>query len=322
MDGVRTNRYIFCNRIYGKVDNMDMQVLKDPNSRIYVVSTLITVAVMTVFTVVSLAYLLVFAPSEYHTLDEGEDAVGGWLVILCSAVFIICFALLIRDFVRRMKGCPADLRDERFMRAPYSKAAILTAVMILTSFIVMFFSLAIGEEISEDFTDKMSNYEIMASMITAGPTEEGIFRVVLIGVPMFLICCLKHRGSKKDILGGFGMSRAALVLIIISSVLFGAAHLDGWSLMKFPDTFIAGLLFGYVYVQYGAHVTIFMHSAFDMMVSFDIFYEGLATVPMAVLAVLGTVLLIRSISDYRRYLPENNLHEPFDGTLIEMWERD
>ena len=45
--------------------------------------------------------------------------------LICLAVFLVCFYLLIRDFVKRMKGCPSEERDARFMRAPASKAGIL-----------------------------------------------------------------------------------------------------------------------------------------------------------------------------------------------------
>ena len=99
-------------------------------------------------------------------------------------------------------------------------------------------------------------------------------------------------------------------------------HLDGWSLMKFPDTFISGMLFGYVYIQYGIHASIVMHSAFDLLATYDMFYDGMGTHPMIVLSVLGAILLVRSLLKFREYIPENNLHEPFDGGLLEMWERD
>ena len=301
---------------------MDKPDLRDPNNKIYVICTMITLAVMTVFTVASLVYFAVYAPSDFYQLNEGQDAVTVEGFVICLVVFLVSFYLLVRDFVKRLKDCPSEERDARFMRAPYSKAAVLTAVMMFTSLVVILISWLIGAAISENFTSSMTHYQLLASMLVAGPLEECIFRILLIGLPMFIICLVCHRGSAKDILGGFGMSRAALVLIVISSVVFGLGHLEGWSIMKFPDTFISGLMFGYIYVQYGAHVTIFMHSAFDMMVSYDIFIDGLGTVPMIVIAALGVILLVRSLIDYRKYLPENNLHEPFEGSLLEMWEKE
>ena len=301
---------------------MNKPDLRDPNNNIYVICTIIALAVTTIFTVASLVYFAVYAPSNLHELNEGPEATTVEGFLICLAVFLVCFYLLIRDFVKRMKGCPSEERDARFMRAPLSKAAVLTAITVLTSLVFVAISWLIGAAMSESFLSRMTNYQLLASMLVAGPLEEGLFRILPIGVPMFIICLVYHKGSAKDILGGFGMSRAALVLIFISAVIFGIAHLDGWSIMKFPDTFISGILFGYAYVQYGAHTTIFMHSAFDMMVSYDIFYDGLGTVLMIVLAVLGVILLVRSLIDYRKYLPGNNLHEPYEGGLLEMWEKD
>ena len=32
--------------------------------------------------------------------------------------------------------------------------------------------------------------------------------------------------------------------------------------------------------------------------------------------------LIRSILNYRNYIPQKNLHDPFEGKLLEMWEKE
>jgi hypothetical protein len=139
---------------------------------------------------------------------------------------------------------------------------------------------------------------------------------------MVIICAFMKRADAKDVLGGFGMSRIAAVLLFISAVLFGLAHLDGWSIMKFPDTFISGLLFGYVYIEYGLHVTIVAHSAFDMLSSMEIIMGEIpATVLMALVIAAGAVLTVRSVFKFRDYIPEKRIHDRFEGSLLEMWER-
>ena len=40
------------------------------------------------------------------------------------------------------------------------------------------------------------------------------------------------------------------------------------------------------------------------------------------MSILGIVLTVRSLLKIRTYIPENMLHEPFEGSLIEMWEKD
>lgn len=118
------------------------------------------------------------------------------------------------------------------------------------------------------------------------------------------------------------MSRIAAALLFVSATVFGLMHLDGWTFMKFPDTFISGILFGYVYIQYGIHATVVMHSAFDMTACFDLFAEGTGTGLIVFMAVLGAVLLVRSAMRYREYIPDKNLHEPYDGGMLALWERD
>ena len=118
------------------------------------------------------------------------------------------------------------------------------------------------------------------------------------------------------------MSRTALFFLVVFSLVFGLMHLDGWTVMKVPQTFASGMMFGYVFIQYGAHASIVMHSTFDMMASFDYLMAGTGTVPLMFLTVVGLVLLVRSLFKIRSYIPDNNLHEPFEGNLIEMWERD
>lgn len=297
--------------------------LRDPNGKIYVYCTWISVIAILATSVFIFCYLIVMAPSEGHTLSEGESAPGVAWTVICAAIFLVCLALLLKDFVGRLKGCPREECDPRFMRAPLSKAGILMAVTAFTTIVILLFSELIGEGISSDFMNDLPTYQLMAVMLIAGPEEELICRALLIGVPMALICLIaRQKGVLKNILGGFGMSRAALVLLIISSVIFGLIHLDGWSIMKFPDTFISGMLFGYVYVQYGIHATIVMHSTFDMLASLDLLMEGAGTVPLIILSILGFVLLLRSLLRIREYIPKNNLNEPFEGGLLQMWERD
>ena len=273
--------------------------------------------------VISIAYLVAEAPGEAYILTSGEEPIGVAFPLFCAAVFVLCLILVVRDLAKRLRDCPRDERDARIMRTTASKAGMLFSVTAFTSLAMVLFSDLIGEGIADDFLGKMTDYEIMVSMMCAGPEEEFLCRVLMIGFPVALICVVKGRQKcAKNMLGGFGMSRTALVFLVISSVAFGLLHLDGWSIMKFPDTFISGMLFGYVYIQYGVHAVIVMHSSFDLLACFDFFIGGAGTVPLIITGALGFVLLIRSLFKFRSYIPENTLHEPFEGNLWEMWERD
>ena len=295
--------------------------LKDPNDWLYALCSAIAAVFILATSAIALVYLIVMAPSEAHVLGEGEDPVGYEMPIICGIVFTVCLILVVKDLIKRMRGCPREEMCGRYMGTWMSRTATLFSLMIFTTIVVIGPIYLLGSEITEDFIGKMTTYENIASMMIAGPEEEFIFRVLLIGLPMIVICALTHRFRFRDVIGGFGTSRAALVLILISAVLFGLAHIDGWSVMKFYDTFVSGLLLGYVYVQYGVHVTIVAHSALDMISSMDLLFGEFGLLPLYFTVGLGAVLMVRSLFKIREYIPKNNLHEPFDGSLLEMWER-
>ena len=307
---------------HGWVLNMKMPNLKDPNDWLYAACSMVTAFLILVTAVVSLGYLIINAPSEWHLLDDGKGEVGSGMTVFCAIVYIACLALVIVDFVRRMKGCPREDVPKRYMHTSLGHTAVLFSIIAAVSITIVVLIDMLGLEITENFLDEMTNYEMVAGMLTAGPTEELIFRLGLIGLPMLLICAVMKRFSLKDCMGGFGMSWTAFALLVISAFLFGLAHLDGWSAMKIFDTFASGMFFGYIYIQHGIHVTIVAHSTFDLMASFEVFAGDLGMIPMLIALVMGYVLLIRAFVRIREYVPRENIHEPFDGTLFDMWDRE
>jgi len=46
-----------------------------------------------------------------------------------------------------------------------------------------------------------------------------------------------------------------------------------------------------------------------------------ATVLMALVVIAGAVLTVRSIFKFRDYIPEKTIHDRFEGSVLEMWER-
>ena len=63
-----------------------------------------------------------------------------------------------------------------------------------------------------------------------------------------------------------GLLRSEWVLLIISSVAFGAAHYlagSGWDIGKVSTAALAGFAMGFVYLRYGAYAPILLHWFFD-----------------------------------------------------------
>ena len=100
--------------------------------------------------------------------------------------------------------------------------------------------------------------------------EEFIFRIILIGIPLFVLYsgrasiryfvkCL-WSPSSLNILN----SKKAILLIIFVGILFGFAHIafsDSWSDGKFAQATVGGIILGWVYLRYGIVVSLLIHWA-------------------------------------------------------------
>ena len=100
--------------------------------------------------------------------------------------------------------------------------------------------------------------------------EEFIFRIILIGIPLFVLYsgrasiryfvkCLWNPSS-LNILD----SKKAILLIIFVGISFGFAHIafsDSWSEGKFAQATAGGIILGWVYLRYGIVVSLLIHWA-------------------------------------------------------------
>jgi hypothetical protein len=100
--------------------------------------------------------------------------------------------------------------------------------------------------------------------------EEFIFRIILIGIPLFVLYsgrasiryflkCL-WSPSSLNILN----SKKAFLLILFVGISFGFAHIafsDSWSDGKFAQATAGGIILGWVYLRYGIVVSLLIHWA-------------------------------------------------------------
>jgi len=117
-----------------------------------------------------------------------------------------------------------------------------------------------------------SNQLIQFFGISLAPIiEEFGFRVVLIGLPLFML--YSHKLSFKFLvkslwwpwqnLRNVNMKKALSVIVIVG-ILFGAAHIfsdDAWSAGKFAQAAASGIIIGWVYFRYGFLPAILIHWA-------------------------------------------------------------
>lgn len=121
------------------------------------------------------------------------------------------------------------------------------------------------------------NNLIQLLSVTFAPIIEEIgFRMILVGIPVFLLYA--KRASVKDFLRALWNpsatlpimdARKALAVIIVSASLFGLAHImsdQGWTSGKMAQAAMSGIIIGWVYVRYGFVSAILIHWATNYVV--------------------------------------------------------
>jgi membrane protease YdiL (CAAX protease family) len=160
--------------------------------------------------------------------------------------------------------------------------------------------------------------------ITIAPIiEEFGFRIILIGVPLFLL--YSHRASA----GLFFKSlwnpadnlpitnpKKAIILIVIVGIFFGAAHIfsDQWSNGKFAQAAMSGIIIGWVYYRYGFVASLLIHWATNYVVYsyaylvasvndtkvMDSFSHSLIQTIEVILVLTGALAVALTILEYRK----------------------
>lgn len=143
------------------------------------------------------------------------------------------------------------------------------SILILSSVIIETIQQSFGIKIESPTSD---NDLIRFFQLGISPlTEETGFRVLLIGVPLFLM--YSHSASWKTFFKslwrpakyiGISDYKKPMMLIITIGLLFGVAHIISgtpWSLGKVTQATMSGIIIGWVYVRYGLAPAILIHWA-------------------------------------------------------------
>lgn len=146
----------------------------------------------------------------------------------------------------------------------------------------------------------------------AGVWEELVSRVLLIGVPMMVIAALLHyRNPLRYLLGGFGISKTSVLLIVVSAAFFSIGHIDGWGLSKVPLVMVGGLIMGWLFVRFGIHASIVFHCLTDLLT------VAIETFPFISIVYLGVMLLGMVCTLFLAYILFKKLRSVRDLPLIE-----
>lgn len=224
------------------------------------------------------------------TTISGTALKIAWILIELSV--ILSLALVAYQTWRAVSE--EERIDEGITRTPLYNVGFMFAAMLAANIVIMLISSALGEPIRvPEGMESGNTPESLFSFADAAVWEEVISRLVPIGIPMAIAgLVLKKKGWAVDVLGGFGLSKLAVVLIVISSLMFGFAHMSGWGFSKVAPTFVTGLMMGWLYCRFGIHASIAFHFLTDYLgvISYTSLQIPVALITLVVM-VLGFVAL-------------------------------
>jgi hypothetical protein len=281
----------------------------------------------------------------------------GQLFMFSWSIFALCFAVAwrlrrsFREVVGKISSQPfGKIFDNWLFVMPIIASALFVGVIGITG-LQDLFRVPTGALPTPQNDSQV--FEFYLSLSYAPVVEEVGFRIAPIGVFLVLYLFLIRRfedrinlsswpqrfkllafsflypdgaksmmGEKTVAANGFrGISTGEWAIFIITSVLFGLAHVlsgIGWEIGKVTSTSIQGFVFAIVYVAYGFQAPILMHWFFDYyfytyQVSFQ--YCGsvygvfdwieFITLMLGVLGLIGLAILgLERISNRRRIEPQ------------------
>lgn len=217
-----------------------------------------------------------------------------WLLI--ELAVLASFVVLVWNTWRAMPRDRKPTVDE-VVGSQLGRTGSVYAMILAVSVALTFVMMALGVDLGSSSGNPTGNTpQALLSYADAGVWEEVISRLVPMGIPMAIaaLAC-GRKDSWRFLFGGFGLSRLSVVLIFISALMFGFAHMSGWGLWKVLPSFLTGLLLGYLYARVGIHASILAHFGVDYLavISYtdSMALTGISSMLLLVLVGLGFVAL-------------------------------
>jgi len=224
------------------------------------------------------------------------------LIVAGAAASFVALMYTSRDGIREVMRGKIDNMDNMPL---YAVATMFAAVISFTIIFNIIMMMAGNDPASPIF--KGPYWGLWFSYLNAAVWEEVLCRILMVGVPMVLLgLAANEKGSWKRLFGGFGLSRAAVLFIVLSSAIFSYAHLQEWDVFKLIPTFVAGLALGFLFVRFGIHAAIMLHFLINYNSAFIWILGDGAETPLAMIILMivlfGIVFIVRYTIHGIRYL--------------------
>ena len=235
----------------------------------------------------------------------------GDVFVIFWAIFIILFVLTFlgpkQNFIKTISDILSNKKNS-FTDNYMVNIIKWFSILVLISAVITIIQENFGIVTEPPYTE---NDLILFLQISIAPiTEEIGFRLLLIGVPLFLI--YSHKSSIKFFLKSLWNPystlhihdfKKAFVLIAIVGIFFGVAHVisgEPWSTGKILQASIGGIIIGWVYVRYGLAAAIMLHWATNYFIYSYLFLiseiNGISVQNASSHSMIGTFEIILIIS--------------------------
>lgn len=239
--------------------------------------------------------LLILIPYPYAFMTIS----GKWLQmywIFLVAVLTVSFIKLIHDAYVHFKNRKTP-KGSKFEKTSIFWVGIMWPAALVLHLVIMYaFILLTGVDLTVPDMS-MDKRALMFILAEASVWEELITKVLLVGIPLFVIALInRKKDCWKYLVGGFGVDKLSMGLVVIAALVFGYGHEAGWGLAKVIPAFVFGLMAGYLFLEYGLHAAIAIHfvndyiSAYTWLGGSDIILS-IATLGLIGIGILATILL-------------------------------
>lgn len=269
----------FCGRYLGETRRRYQQDNRYPFLRGLVIATAIVGILVAVLTLIVCAWHMgdmLDTPERYGYilyiglgLTDYEITVlwgNGFRAFIVIAFIVFCIFLAYAAYSFHGTAVKNGLNSAKTEHTGMAALTSCLSVSLMLSVVYFLLMALFGQETSADFSE-YEVWDLYTLLFLAGFNEELAYRVVWIGIPMMVLGFLwkRDKRSLQYLMGGFGMSKAAVVLIFFSAALFGLAHNSGWGWVKILDAAFGGIIFGYLYCEYGVYACMLAHFLNDTM---------------------------------------------------------
>jgi len=228
-------------------------------------------------------FILTPAPTAILTVT-GWGFVAYYLGIV-AAITISFFYVLFKDWKIYAKELNMRWKEGEHSIF-FTVSAVFFAVLFFDRAYIFFITLIQITPTTPDFSGAPI-WEIMYSLANASVWEEVITRILLLGIPLLLYHTVKRERRYPVIRyitgGGIEMDNGVIVLIILSSSVFGIAHLFSWDIYKIIPATVGGIAFAYIFLKYGLAASIILHFTFDFTIIPTMWSDNFAMLYVAIM---------------------------------------